>query len=161
MNQEAIIRHFEGREAYETALDELLPHAGTHIRVFDREISPHFNRPRRVEVLRSFLLAGRGHRLSLLAHDPSRVTSQCPRLLVLLRQFSNTVAIHQTPDEAAKIYDPFCVADTRGYTRRFHFDDARGVTSLDDDVTATELARRFDEMWDLSFPALSATVLGL
>ena len=79
----------------------------------------------------------------------------------LLRQFSHAIAIHQTPDEAARIYDPFCTIDESGYARRFHFDDSRGVTSLEDEAVAGELARRFDEMWELSSPALSATVLGL
>lgn len=161
MNQDPEVRHFEGREQYETAVDELLPRAMRRIRVFDREISTHFGSARRIEVLRAFLLADRTRRVHLLAHDTGRVVSQCPRLIALLRQFSHAVAIHQTSEEAARIYDPFCLADEAGYVRRFHFDDARGVTSFEDEATAGTFVRRFEEMWELSAPALSATVLGL
>lgn len=161
MNPEPEVRHFDGREQYETAIDELLPRATYRIRVFDREFSTQFGSARRIEVLRAFLLGNRERRIHLLAHDTGKLVSQCPRLLGLLRQFSHAVAIHQTPQEAARIYDPFCLADESGYVRRFHFDDARGVTAFQDAETAGALVRRFDEMWDLSAPALSATVLGL
>lgn len=161
MSEEPVIRHFEGREQYEVAIDELLPQARSCIRVFDREIPVQFGSARRTEVLRGFLRADRHRRLRILAHDPAKLAAQCPRLIALLRQYAHAVAIHQTPDEAARIYDPFCVADATGYVRRFHFDDARGVTSFDDQATAGPLVSRFDEMWELSNPALSATVLGL
>lgn len=161
MTNEPSVRHFDGREQYEAALDELLPHASSRIRVFDREFSPHYSSTRRIEVLRSFVLADRNRKIWMLAHDASKVASHCPRLVNLLRQFSQAVSIHQTSEEAARIYDPFCITDEAGYVRRFHFDDARGVTSLNDEVTARDLVRRFDEMWELSTPALSATTLGL
>ncbi|MFN0313510.1 MAG: hypothetical protein ACKVQA_00495 [Burkholderiales bacterium] len=155
------IRHFEGIEHYEIAIDELLAQARMRLCIFEPQLSARFNSARRYEVLRTFLLANRAREIRILVHDASSITRSCPRLVQLLRQFSYAVLIHETPEEAKRIYDPFSVADHAAYTRRFHHEDNRGVTSLDDEATALELVRRFGEMWELSSPAVTATVLGL
>jgi len=152
-------RHFVGRESYEQAVDELLPWAIHHICLFDQSLSARSDTARRIEALRARLRAG--VKVRLLVHDGSRLERDCPRTLNLLKHFGHGLAIHRTPDEAAHLYDPFCHVDARGYARRYHFDDLRGVTCLEDLDTATDLARRFDEMWSLSTPALAATTLGL
>ena len=155
------IRHFERLTHYEIAIDELLAQARSRIAVFEPQLSVRFNSPRRYEVLRAFLLSSRANQIRVLVHDATTISRNCPRLVQLLRQYSDAVLVHETPEEAKRIYDPFSVADNLGYVRRFHHEDDRGVTSLDDEGTALELARRFDEMWDLSSPAVTATVLGL
>ncbi|MSQ60564.1 MAG: hypothetical protein EXR36_13215 [Betaproteobacteria bacterium] len=129
--------------------------------IFEPQLSTRFNSARRYEVLRTFLLASRTRQIRILVHDPSAITRSCPRLVQLLRQYSYAVLIHETPPEAKRIHDPFSVADHMTYVRRFHHEDSRGVTSLGDETTALELVRRFDEMWELSSPAVTATVLGL
>jgi uncharacterized protein YeeX (DUF496 family) len=155
------VRHFEGREDYETAVDELLPCAQSRVWIFEPQLGTRFNSIRRQDVLRSFLLARRANQLKILVHDASAVIRNCARLTQLLRQFSHAIFVHETSEEAKHIYDPFCVTDSRCYVRRFHYDDFRGVTSTEDEATAIELSRRFEEMWELSFPAVTATLLGL
>ncbi len=142
-------------------MDELLASARSRIRVFEPQLSPRFNSTRRYEVLRDFLLSNRANQTRVLVHDASVIARNCPRLVQLLRQYSYAVLVHETSEEAKRIYDPFSVADHQSYVRRFHHEDSRGVTSSDDEATAHELSRRFDEMWDLSCPAVTATVLGL
>jgi hypothetical protein len=155
------IRHFEGRAAYETAIDELLAGAQARICVFEPALSPQYNSSRRQEVLRAFLRADRTRQIRIVVHDAASIPGQCPRLMQLLRQFSHALHIHETPEEGKRIYDPFCLIDSLGYVRKFHFEDARGVTSKEDEPTASELMRRFDELWELSTPAVTATILGL
>lgn len=161
MTQVPTIRHFEGREHYEVATDELFAGARHRIAVFDAQLSAGYNSQRRQEVLRHFLLAGRDHRIQILVHDASNIVRQCARLCQLLRQYPHAIQIHETPESERRVYDPFCIVDQVSYVRRFHFDDARGVTSMEDEATALALMGRFQDLWELSSPAIGATVLGL
>src|SRR3990172_1835500 len=93
-------RPFEGRTAYEQALDELIANAAHTVRIFDRNIGRGFNSPQRCELLRRLLLARRANRVCLVLHDTANIVRDCPRLIVLLRQFSQGVRIRQTLPEA-------------------------------------------------------------
>jgi len=79
----------------------------------------------------------------------------------LLRQFSASMFIYQTPKNLQYISEPFSVADESHFVRRFHFDDPRGILAQNDPENARALKSRFMEMWASSHPAVSATKLGL
>jgi len=153
---------FETPSQYRFAIDRLVERAGRHIRVFDRNLEgAGFNDAARFEALRRFLLHSRDNRLHFVLHDPGPVQRDCPRLLLLLRQFSHAVSIHQTSQEARGIYEGIIVADDAHYVHRFHFDHPRGDWVLNDIGRTQGLLRRFDEIWQASAVAVSATTLGL
>lgn len=153
-------RPFEGRFAYEQALDELIANAAHTVRIFDRNIGHGFNSLQRYELLQQFLLAKRANRVYLVLHDTANIVRDCPRLITLLRQFSQGVSIRQTLPEARRVYDPFAVADDTRFVRRFHYDGWRGVATVG--VPATSLLlKRYEEIWHASAPALAATTIGL
>lgn len=150
-----------GARDYASAIDQVIACALGQIRVFDRSLGRDFNTSLRFDALRDFLLAERTRRVRIVLHDASRLREECPRLVALLRQVGHALAIHRTLSAARGVYDPFCIADGSHYARRFHFDNPRGTLVFDDPEGSAELARRFDEIWEVSQPAISATTLGL
>ncbi len=146
-------RKLEGAAACEQALDELIANATYTVRIFDKNIGHGFNSPRRCELLRRLLLARRTNRVYIVLHETANIISDCPRLMLLLRQFSHAVSIHQTLPEARCVYDPFAVADDMRFVRGF---------ATVGDVAATQLLlKRFDEIWQASVPSVPATTVGL
>ena len=111
--------------------------------------------------LHSFLLDHPSSRLHLLTHDARSATQHCPRLMALLRQFSHCMHIYQSPKHLGHLSEPFAVADDTHYTRRFHFNDPRGLFAQHDPEKARAFKSQFDEMWAASRPGVTATTLGL
>jgi hypothetical protein len=154
-------RKLGGLAAYEAALDELIANASHTVRVFDRNIGRNFNTPQRCALMRQLLLANRTNRVYVVLHETSNIVRDCPRLIMLLKQFSHGLNIHQTLPAARRVYDPFTVADDTRFVHRFHYDDVRGVATVGDVADTRLLIKRFDEIWEASAPAVSATTIGL
>ena len=151
-----------GTADYIAALDTLCGLAQRSLYIFEKNFEDiGFNSEARHDTLRRFLLAGPTHRLHLLAHDARPIMQHCPRLILLLRQFSHSMHIYQTPKHLLHLTEPFAVADESHYVRRFHFDDPRGILAQNDAEGARVLKSRFTEMWASSHSALSATTTGL
>ena len=154
-------RQLQGFGAYEEALDELLANCERAVRVFDRAIGASFNSPHRYELLRRVLLARRSNRIRIALHETSNIVRDCPRLMMLLRQFSSQLSIHQTLPAARGAQDAFVIGDDSRFVRRFHHEDPRGVAGVGNLADTRFLSKRFEEIWEASAPALTATVLGL
>ncbi|NOU01181.1 MAG: hypothetical protein HOO95_06375 [Gallionella sp.] len=147
---------------YVTAIDNLCKMAEHNLYLFEKDFDRlGFNSETRFNTLRSFLLSSPVHKLHLLAHDASHLTTKCPRMMNLLHQFSGNMFIYQTPKNLKHIATPFSVADDEHLVQRYHFDDARGLFSIQDSANAHILKARFMEMWAVSHPAPSSTRLGL
>ena len=154
-------RKLEGVVEYEDALDTLFARTGRRLRIFDHQLGKRYNTVRRSELLRRFLLASRTHRIEIVLHDAGRLQRDLPRLILLLRQFSHAISIHETEPQAKGVYDAFAVMDERDYVHRFHYNGARALLALDDPDAAHTFVQRFAEIWEASAPAASATTLGL
>ena len=154
-------RMLEGAIACEQALDELIANAAHTVRIFDKNIGRGFNSPQRYELLRQLLLARRTNRVYIALQETGNIARDCPRLIMLLRQFSHAVSIHQTLPDARRVYDPFAVADDARFVHRFHYDDVRGVATVGDIAATGLLLKRYEEIWQASAPAVAATTIGL
>ena len=153
---------FSGLAEYIAALDTLCGLAQHSLYIFERKFDETgFNSAARHDTLRHFLLANPANRLHLLAHDTRSATQYCPRLLVLLRQFSHNMHIYQTPKHLLHLSETFAIADESHYVRRFHFNDPRGLIAQCDPENARALKSQFEEMWAASRPGVTATTLGL
>lgn len=151
-----------GADDYIAALDELCGLARHSLYVFENDFDNiGFNSEARYQLLRRFLLLGPNVRLHLLAHDAQPLLRFCPRMMLLLRQFSHNMHIHQTPANLRHLSEPFAVADENHFVRRFHFEDTRGVFAQNDPEGARLLKSRFEEMWASSHPCASSSTLGL
>ena len=154
-------RGLDGSRDYDEAIDILLARPQRTLRIFERELGAGYNSPRRYELLRAFVRRSRANRLYVVVHDAGNITRDCPRMLSLLRQFSHAVTVHETEGQAKRACDPIALADERDYLHRFHYDHARALLALDDPQGAHGLLQRFQEIWEASVPATSATTLGL
>jgi hypothetical protein len=154
-------RKIDGSHEYEEALDTLIARAQRTLRIFDRQLGAAYNSPRRYELLRNFLLSSRANRLYIVVHDASGLSRDCPRVVSLLRQFSHAVMIHETEAQAKHACDPIALADERDSLHRFHYDHTRALLALDDPHNTSGLLQRFEEVWEASVPAATATTLGL
>ena len=152
----------DGTADYIAALDTLCGLAQRSLYVFEKNFEDiGFNSEVRYNTLRRFLLASPVNRLHLLAHDTGTIVRHCPRLILLLGQFSHSMHIYQTPKHLLHLTEPFAVADESHYVRRFHFDDSRGILAQNDAEGARILKSRFMEMWASSHPSVSANTTGL
>lgn len=144
------------------AIDDVIAVAQRTIRVFDIALANRgFNSPARAERLREFFVAGRSHRLLIALHETDALEREVPRLLTLLRQFPMSIEIHRTVAQARNAMDPFVVADDHSVWHQQHFEQPRAVVAIHSPADAMPLAQRFEEIWHLSEPAVSATTLGL
>ena len=144
------------------AVDEVIAAAQRTIRIFDYTLMNRgFNSPARADKLREFLVAGRAHRIQIALHEPEHLHRECPRLIILLRQFPMSIEIHRTIAQAREATDPFVTADDHSVWHQLHFSQARAVVAVHSPADAQPIAQRFEEIWELSEPAVSATTTGL
>lgn len=144
------------------AIDEVVEAARQTLRIFDFTLANRgFNAPGRAETLRRFLVASRTHRVLIALHDTDKLDRHCTRLLILLRQFPNSIEIHRTLGQAREAMDPFVIADDHSVWHQLHHEQPRAVVALHSPADAIPILQRFEEIWDLSEPAVSATTLGL
>jgi hypothetical protein len=144
------------------AIDEVIATAERTIRIFDISLANRgFNAPERADRLREFLIRGRAHRLHIALHETGLLDRECPRLLILLRQFPMSIEIHRTIAQARNAMDPCVLADDHSVWHQLHHEQPRAIVALHSPVDALPISQRFDEIWDLSEPAVSATTSGL
>jgi hypothetical protein len=159
---ESSYRHISGSAESEQAIDAVIDVAQRTLRIFDFTLAHRgFNSRARFDRLWKFLVAGRAHRLLIALHEPEHLARDCPRLLMLLRQFPMSIEIHRTLAQARNAADPFVVADDHSVWHQAHFEQPRAIVALHSPADATPILQRFDEIWALSEPAVSATTLGL
>jgi hypothetical protein len=155
-------RPISGIAESQAAIEEVISVAQRTIRVFDIALANRgFNAPARADWLRRFFVAGRSHRLLIALHETDTLEREAPRLLTLLRQFPMSIEIHRTVAQARDAMDPFVVADDHSVWHQQHFEQPRAVVAIHSPADAMPLAQRFEEIWHLSEPAVSATTLGL
>jgi hypothetical protein len=150
------------RREYRDALERLTVLAQRELRIFDPDFSDlEINSQQKCELLRAFLLRSRTNRLYIAVHDTDYIRNYCPRLLTLLRQFSDRMFIHKTQGDAARVQDCLVLADKLHFVRRPVHAQPRATLILNDDKESQGIYLRFSEIWDSSIPAVSATTSGL
>ena len=164
--QEAIelpsIIPIRGMAEMSRTIDEIITLATRRIVIFDRYLAEGgYNTPQRFNRLKVFLLANRRNRIDIALHKSENLERDCARMMILLRQFPHAVSVRRTLPEAQRVQDGFVVADGIHFVHRFHFDQPLAQRAFHDESGAGILQRRFDEIWDYTEPATSATVLGL
>ena len=157
-----IYERFETNEGFQSAVERLLEQPGRELRVFDPDgAALRLNDPVRIQRLENFLLASRTRRLYLVVHRTDHITRQCPRLMTLLRRFSHAMQINRTHEEIREVQDAFLLLDAMHYARRPVSTLFRGAIGLGDENEGQALRGRFAEIWAASYPAVSATTIGL
>jgi hypothetical protein len=157
-----VYRQITGMAESRAAIDEVVSAAQRMLSIFDYTLDQRgFGDVARIEKLRRFLLAGRAHRLRIALHEPELLERHEPRLINLLRQLPGSIEIHRTVGQARNASDPFVLADDHSVWHQQHHDQQRAIVALHSPADASPLRDRFEEIWELSEPAVSASTLGL
>lgn len=150
------------RREYLDALQRLIGLAQRELRIFDADFSDlKIDTPQTHERLCAFFARGRDNRLYVAVHDTEYIRNYCPRLLDLLRRHSDRMHIHQTQGDATRAQDSFLLADKLHIVRRPVRAQPRASLKLNDPQECQAIYLRFAEIWDSSYPAISATTSGL
>lgn len=159
---DAVYERFDTSEGFQAAVDRLLEQPGRELRAFDPDgAALRLNDPARIERLQRFLQSSRTRRIYIVLHDPNHVQRQCPRMMALLARYGHAIQIHRTHDEIRELQDSFMVLDSQHYLRRPVAAFFRGAIGLADENEALAMRGRFNEIWTASYPAVSATTVGL
>jgi hypothetical protein len=150
------------RREYDDAVRTLLPLAQRELRIFDPDLSDlGLHTEERVAELRRLLVRSRNNRVLIAVHSTDFVASRAPRLMSLLGTFSGGMFIYQTQGDAARVQDCFILCDELHLVRRHVAAQARGALYLNDPKEGRGMRERFDQIWESSFLAVSATQVGL
>ena len=150
------------RGEYRDSVERLFGMVKRELRIFDPDLSElDFNSHGRIAALRRILSGGRTHRVYIALQDVEFVTTRCPRLIELLLIYPGGLSIFRTEGEAARAQDRFVLADEIHVVRRPVAMQARGVALFEDEHEGHAMRLRFDEIWESSTPAVSATKIGL
>lgn len=153
---------FDSEAGFRQALDTVITAAAQEIRVFDWNLTRiQLDQKDRAEAIERFLAGDHHRRLRIIVHDPDHGERRCPRLFAMLRRFSQAVEFRQTPDELRHLSECFLLADRAQAAVRFQGDQPRGKIILDAPEDVHPWWQRFEDLWGLSNPCLSATRLGL
>ena len=159
---EASYERFDSAEGFQAAVERLLGQPGRELRIFDPDgASLRLNDPARIAQLEAFLSASRTRRIYMVVHQTDHILRQCPRFLGLLARFSHAVQINRTHEHIRELQDAFLVLDSQHYVRRGNAAFYRGAIGLGDEAEALPMRQRFMEIWESSFPGVSATTAGL
>ncbi len=150
------------KSEYVQAVASLLPLAQRALHIFDPDLeSLGLHTEERSSMLREFLRRSRNNRLFIALHDTEFVARRAPRLVALLGTFSGSMFIHRTEGDAARVQDCFVLCDELHFVRRGVAAQPRGAIYLNDTREGRGMKERFDEIWQSSSPAVSATQSGL
>ncbi len=150
------------RREYLEGFNRLLGLVRRELRIFDPDLSRlGVNSPQCIGILSRFLRKSRSQRIYVALHDTEYIATRCPRLITLLGSHTEGLLIYRTQGDAAKVQDCFVLADNDHFVRRPVREQPRGVLVLNDPADCQPMRERFDEIWELSIPAVSANTAGL
>ena len=72
-----------------------------------------------------------------------------------------SIEIHRTIMQARDATDPCVIADDHSVWHQLHYKQPRAIVALHSPAEALSISQRFEEIWALSEPAVSANTLGL
>lgn len=153
---------FDSEAGYRMALDAVIALAARELRVFDRDLQRMALADRvRAEALSAWLAADPERRLSIVIHDPDPVQRSMTRLTEMLRRLPGRIEFRQSPEHLRHLSDCLLLADRNHGVVRFHGDHARGKQLRHAPADLAPYWQRFEDLWEVSEPCLSGTVLGL
>ena len=152
----------KGERNYAAALDLVIATAQHELQIFDQDFRcGDYLSVRRYELLLDFLSKNAPCKLTIILQYAQHFTNNCPRLLGLLETYDHKMTVYEANDVAKVAKDCFVIADKQHYVRRFHIDQARFKFAFDDEIEASNLNMRFDELLDETTETVSITKLGL
>lgn len=151
-----------GEALYAQALQLVIAQATDHLLIFDQDLSRgDYKSILRYQAIQQFLSQSTQSKLTIILHQDTFLTTQCPRLMELLLTYGHKMTVYITNDSAKIAKDCFVIADDVHYVKRIHIDHARFKYALNDAESCAGLRMRFNELLEETAHTVSATHLGL
>lgn len=126
----------------------VLDHPSREVRIYSPLLDHNlFEDDAVVEALSAFARGGPPATLNVLIHSSSLVVSRGHRLLNLARRLASKIAIRLVPDELQDEHRCFVLADHQAFFLLPDHQEYVGFSNRYDPVQATQLADRFDFLW--------------
>jgi hypothetical protein len=147
---------------FRAAFDALLAATRRQLRLYDHDLRwLGIDDAPRHAALRALCVAGGGRRIELLLDDTSRVASDHPRLMQLVRDFGHVLEIRAADPDAPRPDQAFALADRQGVLLRPDKATVHGTLHPADPGRAAALDQDFEGMWQRAPAGVTATTLGL
>ncbi|MDA0225247.1 MAG: hypothetical protein O2975_03940 [Proteobacteria bacterium] len=160
--EQTLYERFDTEAQFQAALDRLFALPGRELRIFDPNFAAlRSNSPARIAMFENFLRTSRTRRIQVVLHDTGHLRRESPRMMRLLARYSHVIQVNQTQPEIRNLQDAFLVLDAAHYVRRPVARFFRGGAGVNDETDALAMRARFLEIWAASYPAVSATTIGL
>lgn len=153
---------FDTFAEYLRAVDATLACPHRDLSIFDVDLRAlDLGSKLRAAQLAQNMMQRHAYRMRIALHDTGHVERHCARVMALLTRFTHRFEIRRTPEDLRHLTECFVLADDSCGVVRFHCDYARGklFAGLPDEAQIRR--SRFEELWELSSPGVSPTILGL
>ena len=147
---------------HDNSLQKVLLLATRALRIFDEDLTRlGLEKPENAFFLRRFLASDQRNTLTIVIRNADPVRRNSPRLLKLLSDFPNTMAIHESTPQLAALNDAMVLADNAHALIRFHKDHVRSKILIDNTDECRPYLLRFEEIMKEGGTPISAMTLGL
>ena len=117
--------------------------------IFSRDLDTKiFDDAELVDAVKVLVLKSRHSRVRIITQDISQILSRGHRLIDLYRRLTTYMEIRLPAKEHDSYNSAFLVSDRTGVIFRAHADLYDGTMNFNDQKTAEDLYKIFDEMWE-------------
>jgi hypothetical protein len=145
---------------HDAALSRVLALAEESLSIFDADLA-RYERSDNIASIQRFL-AGDGERhLRIVVRDIDALRADRPRLWKLLETYGQVMTVFACPPEFAELTDSLLISDGRHALVRFHEEQPRSKTIIDDPLECKPYKQRFEDLVAECGEAIGTTTLGL
>ncbi len=143
---------FTSADENRAIVQSMAAQAGRSVWLFTTDLDPLiYDNSEFVEAIARMAREHQRARLQILVQDVTRAVKEGHRLIPLAQRLSSRVEIRTPIEEYAGLTENYLIADGVGYLRKPLPGRFDGVASFHNPLTARELSRQFEEIWERSY----------
>ncbi|MGH8507353.1 MAG: hypothetical protein ACREVH_01340 [Gammaproteobacteria bacterium] len=141
------------REDHREAMLRMVTRSRRTIDIVSRHLDPLiFAEEDMVDAFKQLVLGNRNVKIRILILDPAPLLHRDHRLIELAQRLSSFFELRTPAPEHRSYNESMLIADQKGYVHSRLSDRYEGVANFHAPDAATELLRRFDELWQTALP---------
>jgi len=147
---------------HDEAVKNILEMAIRKICIFDEDLAKlKLEEKGNAELLQRFLATNRKNSLQIVLKNTDPLQRNSPRLMALLRQYTPAMQVVECSPGLENLNDSLFIADDCHALIRFHKDNVRCKSVIDDARECTPYVKRFEEILKAGEATVGITTLGL
>lgn len=147
---------------HDSHVQKILLLAKRTLRVFDEDlVRLGLERAENASTLRRFLASGRNTTLQIILRNGEPFRRDSPRLFRLLGDYADRMIVIEYPPLSGTPNDAMLIGDDCHALIRFHKDQVRSKTIIDNAAECRSYLSRFQDIQNEGGTVISATTLGL